>query len=129
MAGPQLEVRFGTFIIFFKCLFILRERKSASRGGAEREREGERENPKEAPCCQHREPHAGLELTSREIMTRLAIKSWMLNPLSHPGAPGFGHLERRSFWCFIMLHSCPGKGPSSIFHEGKRDTPMIYVRS
>ena len=29
----------------------------------------------------------GLELMNREIMTRAEIKSGMLNPLSHPGAP------------------------------------------
>ena len=34
-----------------------------------------------------REPRAGLELTNREIMTGAKIKSWMLNQLSHPGAP------------------------------------------
>ena len=29
----------------------------------------------------------GLELTNHEIMTWAEIKSWMLNQLSHPGAP------------------------------------------
>ena len=28
-----------------------------------------------------------LTLTNREIMTRVEIKSWMLNPLRHPGIP------------------------------------------
>ena len=37
--------------LFFQCLFILRE--SVSRGGTERERE----NPKQAPRCQHRAWH------------------------------------------------------------------------
>ena len=37
------------------------------RGGAERE--GERENPKQAPHCQCAEPSVGLELMNCEIMT------------------------------------------------------------
>ena len=29
----------------------------------------------------------GLELMTLEIMTSAETKSWMINPLSHPGAP------------------------------------------
>ena len=40
----------------------------------ERGREGERENPKQAPRCgQCMEPDAGLEFTNREIMTRAEV--------------------------------------------------------
>ena len=52
---------------FFLSLFILRERERENMhgGGAERE---ERENPKQALCCQY-EPDAWLEPTNHEIMT------------------------------------------------------------
>ena len=68
-----------------------RERESMSRGGAERERE-------RIPSRLHTvstEPHAGLDLTKHEIMTRAEIKSQTLNlyGLSHPGAPRW-HLLR-----------------------------------
>ena len=33
------------------------------------------------------EPNAGLELTNHEIMTCVETKGWMLNRLSHAGAP------------------------------------------
>ena len=49
-------------------------------GGAEMDRE----NPKHADSM---EPNTGLNLTNYEIMTSTKIKSWMLNRLSHPGAP------------------------------------------
>ena len=45
---------------FFQCLYIYFERETevgASRGGAENE--GERENPKQAPRCQHKAPCKG----------------------------------------------------------------------
>ena len=48
----QLMCMYLTFC-FFKCLFIFeREIESTGRGGSERE--GERENPKQALHCQHR---------------------------------------------------------------------------
>ena len=45
------------FVLF---LYFERDRESASRGGAEREREPE--NPQQVPCCQCTEPDVGLEL-------------------------------------------------------------------
>ena len=35
------------------------------------------------------EPEAGIDPTNHEITTRVEIKSWTLNQLSHPGAPNF----------------------------------------
>ena len=51
------------FLYFFKCLFWEteregereRKRNSTSRGGAEKG--GERKDPKQVPCCQHRAQH------------------------------------------------------------------------
>ena len=65
----------------------VRARESMSRGGAEREREGEKEREKESLHTVSTEPCVGLELNDHEIMTRAEIKSWMLNQLSHSGAP------------------------------------------
>ena len=64
----MLFIIFFTFSFFKFILFILRERERASThmGGAERE--GEKENPKQALHCQL-EPKAGLEFTKHVIMT------------------------------------------------------------
>ena len=59
----------------------MREKEKVGAG----QREMGRDNPKQALYCQGTDP--GLELTSGEIMTWAEIKSWMLNQLSHPGAP------------------------------------------
>ena len=62
-------------------------------GGAEREREGEREKESQAGSALSlwspvsAEPDVGLELTNHEIMTWAETKSQMLNGRSHPGAP------------------------------------------
>ena len=47
----ELE-RHWVFLSFLKCVFILRGQESVLKGETERERE--RENPKQAQCCQHR---------------------------------------------------------------------------
>ena len=50
-----------------------------------RERRRERD-PKRLPAVST-EPNAGLHLVNCEITTGAKIKRWMLNQLSHPGAP------------------------------------------
>ena len=42
--------------LFFLSLFILRETETEQYGEGQREREREGENPKQAPCHQHRAP-------------------------------------------------------------------------
>ena len=76
-----------TLTIFFMCIYFERERKSMSRGGAERERE--KENPKQSPHYQRRAQWGltELSLTNQEIITWVEIKNGMFNQLSHPGAP------------------------------------------
>ena len=86
------QLRIPTFFNVY--LFILRE--TTSRGEAERERETE--NPRQAPCCQHR-ARWGLQLMSLEIMTWNEIKSQMLHRLSHPGA-------LRIAIYFLQMRSC-----------------------
>ena len=73
----------GFLFFFYVYLLILREKekergRERERGGAERQ--GERENPRQAPCCVHAP-------TNHEIMTGAEIKSQTLNQMSHPGAP------------------------------------------
>ena len=53
------------------------------------------------------EPHAGLDLTKHEIMTRAEIKSQTLNlhGLSHPGAPRW-HLLRTVVSKSLCQGSC-----------------------
>ena len=61
----------------------------------ERKKEGERES------AVGTEPDAGLESTSCEIMNQ----SWMLNWLSHPGAPlpiSFGEIVNLFPTCFLL---------------------------
>ena len=68
-----------------------RERGSKIWGKAERER----------MCTVSTEPDAGLEPTNREIVTSTEVKSWMLKPMSHPGAAG------PIFSRFLSLQSSP----------------------
>ena len=73
------------FFFFNIYLFILeggererereREREIQAGGGARIE---EKENPRQAPHCQHRARH-GAQSQDHEIMTRAEIKNWMLN--------------------------------------------------
>ena len=51
----------GRHLFFFLSLFVYRKREQVG----ERQKERERENPKQAPCGQH----AGLKLIDHEIMT------------------------------------------------------------
>ena len=73
------------FLVFLKCLFIYFERQPVlmSWGGAE----NERERVPSRFCTVSEEPEVGLSLMNHEIMTWARIKNWMLNQLSHPGAP------------------------------------------
>ena len=77
-------------LFFFKCLkfffliFTYFERASERERAAEEQRERKRENPKQAPCCQHRTWHGAWthKLQDGEL-------SWnqesTLNQLKHPG--------------------------------------------
>ena len=67
-------------------------RDRASEQGKGRQRHRER-IPSRLPTISM-EPDAGLNLTNHEIMTRAETKSWMVNQLGHPGAPG----QRRDFY-------------------------------
>ena len=62
--GKIWDIQFS-FLLFWKCLFILRERENIP----------------------SRRFDVGLYLMNREITTLAGIKSWMLNRRSHPGAP------------------------------------------
>ena len=55
--------------------------------GRGRERDRERERNLSRLHAVSVESNVGLDLTNYEIMTRAEIKSQMINPLSHPGAP------------------------------------------
>ena len=79
---PTLAV----FFFFFLSLFILRE--NASGGGAEREEERESQTGSMLSA----QSHIWAQLQNHEIMTSACIKSWMLNRLSHPGAPLFSFI-------------------------------------
>ena len=63
--------------------YFERERKSIERA----EREREREIIPSRLCTVSTEPDMELELTNGETMTWAETRSWMLNWLSHPGAP------------------------------------------
>ena len=59
-------------------------------GGAERDRE-------RIPTRLHAvsaEPDGGPDPPNHAIMTRVEIRSWMLNQVSHPGAPKVGHVTQ-----------------------------------
>ena len=71
------------FLFLSLSLFILRERKSTSRGGT-----GGGERIPSRLRTASTEPDPGLELPNHEIRTGAEIKSRMPNPLSHSGAPG-----------------------------------------
>ena len=70
-------------------IYFERERKTACRGGEERDRETER-IPSRLDTVSWK-PVAGLRLELRncKIMTQAEIKSRTLNQLSHPRAPPF----------------------------------------
>ena len=77
-----LQSQLGFLVCLFVCLFVLRERKLESGGGAEPE--GERENPKGAPYYR-RKVQWGTR--THKLWDHDLNPSWMLNQLSHPGAP------------------------------------------
>ena len=54
-------------------------------GGGEAESEGDRDS--QAGSTLSPEPDVELDPTNCEILTWAEIKIWMLNQLSHPGAP------------------------------------------
>ena len=70
----------GNFFLMF--IYFERERERAG----DKQREGEIEYPSSLLTVST-EPGVGLDLMNPEIMTRVEIKSWTLNQLSHLGAP------------------------------------------
>ena len=58
-----------------------------SGGGGRGGQRGEEREPQAGLALFGAESDAGLELTNREIMTRVEIKSQTLSRLSHPHAP------------------------------------------
>ena len=77
-------------VFFFLSLLISFERKR-DRVHVHKWNKGREKGRKRIPSRLHSvstEPDARLKLTNHEIMTSAEIKSWMLNQLSHPGAPG-----------------------------------------
>ena len=74
------------FLLFFKCLFILRERERERERKWARSRERGRERIPSRLWAVSAEPNMGLHLTNCEIMTWAKIKSRAFNHLCHPGA-------------------------------------------
>ena len=75
-------------------------------GGAEREGDPESEVGSRLRAVSTK-PDMGLEPTNCEIMTWAEIKSWVLNQLSHPGAPevhiAYLFLHEWAAWRFGIL--------------------------
>ena len=69
------------FYIFLKFIYL---RKTEHKWGRGREKVEERENPTQAPHCQHR-TRCGAQTHDREMVTRAETKSRMLDRWSHPG--------------------------------------------
>ena len=83
---------------FFK--IYLRETETEHERGRGRERERETQNPKQDPGsgCQHRAQRGAQTHKPRD---HDVSQSWMLNRLSHPGAPGIGpffKVSSRPMW-------------------------------
>ena len=83
---PPFPLRRGT-LFFLMCIHLFwgRERERAPAGEGQRERETDR-SPS-SPHAVSAEPDTGLDLMTCKIVTGAETKSWMLNQLSHPGAP------------------------------------------
>ena len=107
------------------------EREKENKQGRVREREGEIENPKQAPFCQRR-AGGGTQIHESEDHDLIQIKSWSLNRLSHSGTPGwsilshmcdskiykhvnlrFGHIAIEKL--MVILTSCPYQLKSMFF--------------
>ena len=87
---------------FFMFIYLFWERERESeQGGAERE--GERENPKQAPYCQHRAPH----------------RAWTHKPWDHDLSPDqefhteLTEVPRLPYYCFHPLRSRTSSSNSS----------------
>ena len=125
--GLHLQGKSFVFVCLFVCLFFkfiylfLTERE----WGRGREREAERENPKQALHGQH--GACSSNSTNHEIMTWAETKSWMLNQMRHPGLSPQPRLparqefrpccrrcgyslpdERKMYWITqeVLVHSC-----------------------
>ena len=94
---------------FFKSLFIYFERER----GRDRERRQRESQAGSTVSVPDAVPDAGLEPPNHEIMIWAQIKRWMLNQLSHPGAPLFDQIFPflGEFW------QAPGKVPGTGSQE------------
>ena len=94
--------------------------------GKAREREGERENPQQVLCCQHRASR-GARSHDPGIMTCTEIMSRTLSRLSHPRVPNVFHdLKSASY----MFTTNPGirkgrRGEGGSFQSEKGDLDAI----
>ena len=79
--------------VSFKTYFTFWEREREREKG-EGQKEREKENPEQAL----RSVRLGAPSHDPEIMTWAQIKSWILNHLSHPGAPGIYIFNQLSRW-------------------------------
>ena len=97
-------------VLFFMFIYFEgeREREKDTHTGAcvhvERQRE---KNSKQASCCQRR-AWRRTRSHEREIMTWAEIKSWTLNPLSHPGTPTLegSKEESNQVWSVLLFFIC-----------------------
>ena len=79
-----LEICNNLNVYFY--LFLRESKRERGRG-----RERGRQRIPSRPCAVGTEPIVGLELINHESMTRVEMKSQMLNRLSNSGAPGDLH--------------------------------------
>ena len=94
-APSLVEERRFLFLSLF--IYFESERNAwAGQGQRERERERKRQRIPSRLHALSSDPDAGLYPSNHEIMTWAEIKSWSLNRLSYPGAPGKQFLRRRT---------------------------------
>ena len=87
----------------------------------EREQEGQRENPKQAPCCQHR-AQQGAGSHKQWDLSWAETKKRSLNPLSHPGA-------RLPSLCEVLSLILLDSGYWSLFHKPKGHLESSFCMS
>ena len=87
----------GLYFPFFSFFFplFLRERDRAWVGEGQRERERDRQTDRQTHSCQHRAP---CRAQTHEMWDHDLSQSWMLNQLSHPGAPILLSLKKIFLW-------------------------------
>ena len=102
-------------LLFFKCLFILRENERVYKLG--RVRQGERESQAGSQGLDK-----GLNFTNCEIMTCAEIKSWMFNQLGHPGAPA-------AYFKHNHIEKLKAKGRKNIYYTNIKERLYSHTNS